>query len=65
VGNAQVVGTAEFGGKGAGEASVAVRIRFYGEQDLGVGGDLAPNKLNVVTEGVQVDFYPIRACNLI
>ena len=65
VGDAQVVSTAELGGKGAGEASVAVRVRLYWQKDLRIGRNLAPDKLNVVAECVQIDFNPVRARNFI
>lgn len=40
---------------------MAVGVRLYGQKDLGVGRNLATDKLNIVTKGVEVDFNPIGA----
>ncbi len=65
VGYAEVVGTTELGGKRAGQAPVPVGVCLHGNQDFRIGGDLAPDKLDIVAQGVQVDFYPVRARNLV
>ena len=52
VGHSQVVGTAEFGGKRAGEAPVAVGVGLDGQKNLGIRRNLAADKLDVVAEGV-------------
>ena len=61
VGYAEVVGTAELGGKRAGEAPVAVGVGLHGNQDLRVGGNLAPDEFDIVAQGVKIDFNPVRA----
>ena len=42
-----------------------VGVSLHGNQDFRIGGDLAPDKLDIVAQGVQVDFYPVRARNLV
>lgn len=52
MGDTKIVGTAELGGEGTGETAVSVRVGFDRKQNLRIGGDLAPDELDVVAQGV-------------
>ena len=65
VGDSEVVSATELGGKRAGETPVSVGIGLHWQENLRVRGYLAADKLNVIAEGVQVDFNPVRACDLV
>ena len=61
----QVVRTTELGGKGAGEAAMPVGVCLHGQQNLGIGGNLAADELDVVAKCIQVDFNPVGPGNLV